>query len=156
MGETTPDTQPATSNPIKHSLYILTYDRGTYSLTGKVKPYHWSYLIKRGNEGNEQSSSYFQLRGMPGGFYYPGPEHLSDVVMQQAGDVKDKLEVGEVNRADMDKMNDVLAGLEIVKDESSGWSCQDWALAGLAKLREEGIVYEHMTVEVVRSWLKER
>lgn len=58
--------------------------------------------------------------------------------MQQAGDVKNKLEVGEVNEAEIDKMNDVLEGIEIVKNESSAWNCQNWALAGLESFERGG------------------
>jgi hypothetical protein len=62
---------------------------------------------------------------MPGGFYYLGPEFQTNSQMQEAGDVKDKLEIGEVDQTTTFKLSDTLAAVEIVKDESSKWNCQD-------------------------------
>ncbi|KAK6508430.1 hypothetical protein TWF506_010522 [Arthrobotrys conoides] len=55
---------------MSHSLYIVTYDRGTHWDTGLVKAYHWAFLI----ELSPSTGLKHQLRGMPGAYYYPGPE----------------------------------------------------------------------------------
>ncbi|KAK6333235.1 hypothetical protein TWF718_011056 [Orbilia javanica] len=55
---------------MSHSLYIITYDRGTHWETGDVKAYHWTFLI----ELSTSTGLKHQLRGMPGSYYYPGPE----------------------------------------------------------------------------------
>ncbi len=147
----------ATPTPRKGTLYLVTYDRGTYPLTGEVKPYHWSYFLELDKTEPEVSGVYSQLRGMPGGFYYPGLEFQTNSQMQEAGYVKDKLEIGEVNETTTLKLSDTLAAVEIIKDESSKWNCQDWALAGFVGLKEAGgIVYDHLTPEIVKEWLRER
>ncbi|KAK6512336.1 hypothetical protein TWF481_001224 [Arthrobotrys musiformis] len=55
---------------MSHSLYIITYDRGTHWETGAVKAYHWTFMI----ELSATTGLKHQLRGMPGAYYYPGPE----------------------------------------------------------------------------------
>ncbi|KAK6527031.1 hypothetical protein TWF281_010226 [Arthrobotrys megalospora] len=55
---------------MSHSLYITTYDRGTHWETGRVKAYHWAFLI----DLSPSAGIKHQLRGMPGAYYYPGPE----------------------------------------------------------------------------------
>lgn len=58
----------------KRTIYLATYYRGKYAVSGKTKPYHWLYFIPTpSTEGNEDLAITHQLRGMPGGFYYPGP-----------------------------------------------------------------------------------
>lgn len=73
-----------------------------------------------------------QLRGMPGAFYYMGPE---EVDLAKSRSLKEEL------------LNTV---------ESSGWNCQDWALEGLEKLRADGFIYDGYTRETVKAWLKEK
>jgi len=63
--------------------------------------------------------------------------------------------VGEVDASSFDKIHEILKDLEIDTSESSGWNCQNWALNGLEKLKEEGFIYDHMTTDVVKNWLKE-
>jgi hypothetical protein len=115
----------------KHTGYLLTFDRGTHPLTGVVKPYHWMYFIETEVRDLTSRGYAFQLRGMPGGFYYPGPETLDPA--SELGEPKDRLEVGQVDDSDiLDCIHEIMADVEIVKDEASSWNCQDWALAGLS------------------------
>jgi hypothetical protein len=58
----------------KHTLYIVTYERGVYVASGKVKPYYWSYFIQIEAKQGQNFGIAHQLRGMPGNFYYKGPE----------------------------------------------------------------------------------
>lgn len=60
----------------KHTLSIVTYSRGVYPLTGLVKPRHWAYFFEIDFNRTDPVGVIFQLRGMPGGFHYPGPESL--------------------------------------------------------------------------------
>ena len=60
---------------VKYPLYLATYDRGKY-YTGLTKPYHWSYFIEVEVRGAEILGVAHQLRGMPGAFYYRGPEQV--------------------------------------------------------------------------------
>ncbi|CAG9994448.1 unnamed protein product [Clonostachys byssicola] len=133
----------------KRTLYLVTYDRGTYPTTGKVKPYHWSYFIQTDLRGNKNLGIAHQLRGMPGGFYYPGPEQL-DLV--KSGSPKEELEIGEVDDSNLKRVHEILSSVRIETSESSGWNCQDWSLAGFEMLKEEGFVYKHFEFYVSFSF----
>jgi hypothetical protein len=93
-----------------------------------------------------------QLRGMPGAFYYRGPE---EVDLNKSGSLKEELQIGEVDATKLDLVHQRLKECRIDTEESSGWNCQDWALEGLEKLRAEGFVDVTYTKEVVKNWLKE-
>jgi hypothetical protein len=99
---------------------------------------------------------------MPGGFHYPGPEQIDVTQDGGPGELRDKLEVGEVevDGADVEgvvgKIHGVLEEVPVVKDESAAWNCQDWAVEGFAGLRRAGVVYGYLEAEGVRGWLKER
>ncbi|KAF5024780.1 hypothetical protein F66182_3158 [Fusarium sp. NRRL 66182] len=122
----------------KYTLYLVTYDRGTYSTTGKTKPYHWSYFIQ------------VEVRGA---FYYKGPE---EVDLARSGSLKEELEVGEVDSSMLNRIHEILKDLSIDTVEHSGWNCQNWALEGFEKLKEEGFAYDYLTAEALKNWLKEK
>ncbi|KAK3293100.1 uncharacterized protein B0H64DRAFT_206028 [Chaetomium fimeti] len=180
--------QPNPSQPHHtFTLSLITYDRGPHPLTNLPRPHHWAYFLDppspppssgvsgfdrgAGSETETSRGTVFQLRGMPGGFYYPGPEWLD---VKDGGVVVGRLEVGEVRRhkvvgegdgmdggwdamAGVVKMIDgVLRDVEVVEDENVAWNCQDWALEGLERLKGAGVVYEYLEREGVRAWLKER
>ncbi|KAI8634260.1 hypothetical protein F5Y19DRAFT_206524 [Xylariaceae sp. FL1651] len=136
----------------KRTLYLVTYDRGTYSTTGKVKPYHWSYFIRTEVSGSKYLGIEHQLRGMPGAFYYMGPELVD---LNKSDSRKEELEVGEIDESALPKVHDILKQLRIDKVESSGWNCQDWTLDGFEKLKAQGLVYEYLTPDAVKNWLRE-
>lgn len=136
----------------KRTLYLATYDRGTYSVTGKVKPYHWLYFIQIQLADGMNLGIVHQLRGMPGAFYYKGPENVD---LEKSGDLKEVLEIGEVDESKLGRVHEIPKELRIDAVESSGWNCQDWALDGFGALQEEGFIYGHLTVEGVKTWLKE-
>jgi hypothetical protein len=137
---------------MSYTLYLITYDRGTYLKTGTPKPYHWSFFIQRELKGTTNLGIEYQLRGMPGAFYYPGPE---DVNLTKSASVKEELQIGEVVAAKLDLVHQRLKECRIETVESSGWNCQDWTLEGLEKLRAEGFVDATYTEGVVRNWLRE-
>jgi hypothetical protein len=72
-----------------------------------------------------------------------------------SGSRKEELEIGEVDDSNLDKIHEILKDLRIDLVESSGWNCQNWALDGFEKLKEEGFVYDYLTQEAVKNWLKE-
>ncbi|KAB5536542.1 hypothetical protein GE09DRAFT_1226600 [Coniochaeta sp. 2T2.1] len=111
-----------------------------------VKSSHFAVLSK-GNLGIAH-----QLRGMPGAFYYEGPE---EVDLGKSGSLKEELELGEVNDSKLGRVHEILSQVRIDTVESSRWNCQDWALDGLERLKEEGFIYEDPTREAVKNWLKE-
>jgi hypothetical protein len=134
------------------TLYLCTYTRGNHPTTGKVQPYHWVFFIAIQTREGERTGIAHQLRGMPGAFYYPGPE---DVGLGKSEPPKDMIEIGEVDDADLDKVHRILEEVWIDKFESSGWNCQDWSLDALAKLQQKNIVYTHLTRDGIKNWLKE-
>jgi hypothetical protein len=93
-----------------------------------------------------------QLRGMPGAFYYTGPEQVD---LAKSGSLRDKIEIGEVDESVLNRVHEILKEIRVDAVESSGWNCQDWALDGFGKLKAEGFVYDYLTPESVKSWLKE-
>jgi hypothetical protein len=68
-----------------------------------------------------------------------GPE---DADLNKPGSLKEELQIGEVDAAKLDSVHKLLKECSIDNIESSGWSCQDWALERLEKLRAEGFVDE--------------
>ncbi|OIW30776.1 hypothetical protein CONLIGDRAFT_679534 [Coniochaeta ligniaria NRRL 30616] len=136
----------------KRTLYLVTYDRGTYDTTGKVKPHHWSFFIQKEVNGGKDMGIAHQLHGMPGAFYYTGPEVLD---LAESGPRKEELEIGEVDDSRLCRVHEILQQVRIDTVESSGWNCQDWALDGLERLKEEGFVYDYLTQETVKHWLRE-
>jgi hypothetical protein len=136
-----------------YTLYLVTYDRGTYLNTGKQKPYHWSFFVQKEINSTMNLGIAHQLRGMPGAFYYKGPE---EVDINKSGSLKEQLQIGEVDAAKLDLVHQRLKECRIDDVESSGWNCQDWALEGLEKLGAEGFVDGTYTREVVKNWLKEK
>ncbi len=137
----------------KYSLYLTTYDRGEYH-TGIKKPYHWSYFIEMHVQGNGVQGIEHQLRGMPGGFYYVGPEPVT-FDLAQPNNLREKLEIGEVDESLLNRLHEIFGKLWIDTVESSGWNCQNWSLDWFEKLKQEGIVYSYLTPESVKGWLKE-
>jgi hypothetical protein len=99
---------------------------------------------------------------MPGGFYYPGPENMGITQDGGPGELRDRLEVGEVEVDGVDiegvvsTIHGVLEKVPVIKDESAAWNCQDWAVEGFTGPRGAGFVYGYLEAEGVREWLKER
>jgi hypothetical protein len=129
------------------TLYLVTYHRGTYLNTGTPKPYHWSFFVQKELKGTKNLGIAHQLRGMPGAFYYKGPE---DVDLNKSGSLKEELQIGEVDAAKLNLVYQRLEECRIDTVESSGWNCQDWAFEGLEKLRVEGFVDGSYT----KRWLR--
>ncbi|KAF2453927.1 hypothetical protein BDY21DRAFT_115119 [Lineolata rhizophorae] len=120
-----------------YPLFIVTYDRGERWDDGTKKPFHWVFFLKTGNSADESLA--FQLRGMPGAFYYSGEERVN---INSSGSKKEELEIGAVPQNKYARFKQLLAAAPITKDESSKWNCQDWSLKVLDWLREEGFVEE--------------
>ncbi|KAI3390850.1 hypothetical protein diail_8540 [Diaporthe ilicicola] len=103
---------------------------------GKQKPFHWSFF-----EGTAPSRRQidpgvaFQLRGLPGGFYYQGPETVD---MGKSSSKKEILEIGDLEGGDIEQVKKhidaILKMVHIEKNESSRWNCQNWALDGFTSL----------------------
>ena len=55
----------------------------------------------------------------------------------------------------LDRVHEILKEIRTDTVESSGWNCQDWALDGFEELKKEGLVYDYLTSESVKYWLKE-
>ena len=78
----------------KRPLYLVTETRGHYAVSGKVKPYHWSFFIQVGQD--QTIGTAHQLHGMPGAFYYNGAE---EVDLKTYETRKEQLEIGEIDKS---------------------------------------------------------
>jgi len=135
-----------------HPLLLVTYDRGLHWKSQKPKPYHWAFFIKTERVGYKVLGTAHQLRGMPGAFYYSGPEQVD---LKKSGSKKLDLEIGSVESGKTGRVREILRAIPIEKNEASSWNCQDWSLAALDALRKEGFIDDQYTNEVIKNWLQE-
>lgn len=101
---------------VKFTIYIIIYDRGTNWKTGEVKPFHWAIFIQTNASGGKKEGIAHQLRGMIGGYYYPGPEIVD---LNKSARKKQEFEVGEVDEAKLNEIRECLTEVHIEKNESS-------------------------------------
>ncbi|KAF3938044.1 hypothetical protein ABW19_dt0201473 [Dactylella cylindrospora] len=167
---------------LSHPLYIVTYDRGTHWRTGRPKAYHWAFLI----EFSSTRGIKHQLRGMPGGYYYPGPEDASpekgqpgktistvstadahndvDIDGALAHRVVEKLGIGSVSTDDpnmLEQFESVSKAAYIETEEDKGgegkWNCQDWCLGVLEGLQSTSVVNDvWYSGTEIWQWLREK
>jgi hypothetical protein len=134
-----------------YSFSIVTYDRGErWDDPTKKKPYHWSFFLQTTTTSGFGHA--FQLRGMPGAFYYSGEESVD---LSRSGSKNGQLEVGFVPVKKYNRFKQLLEAVPIDNVESSGWNCQSWSLAALDWLRAEGLVAEEYPNNVIQYWLRE-
>lgn len=118
-----------------YAFSIITYDRGEqWDAPIKKKPYHWAFFIQTSTIPNVGHT--FQLRGMPGSFYYSGEEAVD---LSKIDDGNGQLEAGSIPLQKYERFKQLLQAVTIDNVESSGWNCQSWSLAALDNLREEGL-----------------
>lgn len=136
----------------RYALSIVTYDRGErWDEPSKKKPYHWAFFLQTTSAPGVGNA--YQLRGMPGAFYYPGEE--SGVDLSKSAPKNGELEIGSVSQEDLGKFKAILEAVAVVKDESSKWNCQSWCIAALDKLREAGFISDDHSNNVIQYWLRE-
>lgn len=161
--------------PLTLSLCLITYDRGPHPLTNAPRPHHWAYYLDTtttthrrpgggtaaGADSEQERGTIFQLRGMPGGFYYPGPEDAGMGQGGEVGGVVGKLEVGEVRVGEVG-----VGGLEGVVDEGGvvdgegGKEADADAVLGVVQmidgvLREVGVVVDESAAWNCQDWALE-
>ena len=139
---------------MSYTLQLLTYSRGLHPIDNTVLPYHWALLLLP--EPLSATGTVYQLRGMPGGFHYDGPEPNSDVtkVMDPHAKPKVVIEIGEVPFDKLGEFESIM-GSEDVSKKEYGWNCQDWTVAVLEKVEGRGWLHESLTVEGIKAWLRE-
>lgn len=134
-----------------YAFSIVTYDRGErWDDPTKKKPYHWAFFLQTSTTSGVGCA--FQLRGMPGAFYYSGEESVN---LSRSGSKNGELEIGFVPVEKYDRFKQLLEAVPIDNVESSGWNCQSWSLAALDRLRTEGLVAEKSPNNVIQYWLRE-
>lgn len=140
-------------------IYFVTYNRSFYTAgpkAGKQKPFHWPFFIPTGRKLGRNPGIAFQLRGMPGDFYYGGPEMIDD--LDKSSSKEAELQIGEITTQDVEKakkaVDNVLKRVGIKQDESSHWNCQNWALMGSKKLEEAKVLDPWNTPEGIKAWLR--
>lgn len=134
-----------------YPLFIVTYDRGErWDDPTKKKPFHWSFFLQTNGPASEGLA--FQLRGMPGAFYYSGEERVN---INSSRSKNGELEVGFIAVDKFDRFKQLLAAAPITNVESSRWNCQDWSLSVLDSFRREGFIEEQYPNNVIQYWLRE-
>lgn len=134
-----------------YAFSIITYDRGEqWDEPTKKKPYHWAFFVQTGNTPNIGHT--FQLRGMPGSFYYSGEEAVD---ISKVDAENGQLEVGCIPVEKYEHFKQLLKAVPVDNIESSGWNCQSWSLAALNDLRAEGLVGDEYSNNVIQHWLRE-
>ena len=134
-----------------YAISIITYDRGEkWDAPTKKKPYHWAFFIQTSTTPNVGHT--FQLRGMPGSFYYSGEEAVD---LSKIDGENGQLEVGSIPLQKYERFKQLLQVVTIDNVESSGWNCQSWSLEALDNLREEGLVADDYPNNVIQHWLRE-
>ena len=101
---------------------------------------------------NSEEGIVHQLRGMPGGFHYPGAEPVSKISSFGPGRMEDMVEIGEIPNEDVASIEGLLRQIDIIKDESSDWNCQDWTEVACVLLKGKGWVYQR--IDTVKTWVK--
>lgn len=135
----------------RYSFSIITYDRGErWAAPTKKKPYHWAFFLQTSTTSGVGHA--FQLRGMPGAFYYSGEE---TVEVSKSGSKNGQLEVGSVPVEKYERFKQLLRAVPIDNVESSKWNCQNWSLAALDWFRAEGFIAEEYPNNVIQYWLRE-
>ena len=76
----------------KLTLQIKSYDRGRHPVHIDLRPYHSTLLINNGP--SSPTGTVYQLKGMPGGFHYDGPEPNEDITV--SGSKLEDIDMGEV------------------------------------------------------------
>jgi hypothetical protein len=134
-----------------YAFSIITYDRGEqWDSPTKKKPYHWIFFIQTSTTPNIDHT--FQLRGMPGSFYYSAEEAVD---LSKFDGANGQLEVGSIPVQKYERFKQLLQAVTIINVESSGWNYQSWSLAALDNLRGEGLVADDYPNNVIRHWLRE-
>lgn len=142
------------ATPSNCAIYLVTYDRGK-DYRGQTKPYHWEFHFETGRPGSGNGVAH-QLHGMPGAFYYSGPEPVDIWTSENsARGIKNTLEIGRVPRDDLDGLEDLLRAIPITVDEASDWNCQSWGGEAISRLIEKGWVDAQYSFAVVKEWMKE-
>lgn len=138
-----------------HDLYLIAYDRGKYSVgpkAGQTKPYHWAFFLETKVTSRIREGIAYQLRGMPGGFYYGGPETVD---LPKSGYIKHVVHIGQVPEGSVANLHPLFSGVAITNDESSAWNCQNWGLGAYTGLVAGGFVYDGYSAEAIQGWVIE-
>lgn len=138
------------------AIHLVTYDRGK-DYKGQTKPYHWEFLFETGKPGSGNGIAH-QLHGMPGAFYYSGPEPVDIWASENSTHalIKSTLEIGQISREELDGLEELLRAIPITRDEASEWNCQSWGGEALAMFIEKGWVDAQYSFAVVKEWMKEQ
>lgn len=127
---------------------MIAANGGTFQMKRNLST---GFFFLKTNTTSEVGNTY-QLRGMPGSFYYPGEEILD---LSELGSKNGELEVGKVPEQKLVLFKEILEKLPVVNDESLTWNCQNWSISALDKLRDAGFIGDDYSNNVIRYWLRE-
>jgi len=132
-------------------LKIISSDRGRYPVYNELMSYHWTLPLNNGRSSS--IGTVYQLKGMPGGFHYDGPEPNEDVTV--SGYQPKESDAGEVPANKFLGFERIVAD-EFISKQEYGWDCQSWRASVLEKHKGAGFVHDCITPGSVKAWLKEK
>ena len=136
----------------RFSIQIASYGRGRHPVNNHVMPYHWALFLSDGPSHTDHII--YQLKGMPGAFHYDGPEKF-DHLSSGLGLKLEEVDVGEVPVQKAKSFEKIIEAVHISKQEFD-WNCQNWTLDALERLKDSGYLYDYITTEGIKAWLKEK
>lgn len=127
----------------KFEICVTHYYRGR-DKDNVVKRFHRAIFVitdnrpEDGGAVNAYGTVYQVIHGRPI-FEYSTTSDV-DITLKQAERYSGKVFIGKVSKKDMKKVEQVLRGLEVVRDINSDWCCQEWVREGIKRLAEEGLI----------------
>lgn len=118
---------------------VCHYYRGK-DVNGIAKGFHRAIFVITDTSCDPPPGQVFQvIHGRPIFEYMTKPD--TDVTLRQMERYSGRIKIGDVVKADVDKIEETLRSVEVVRDINSGWNCQAWTRDGVNKLIGLGYVH---------------
>jgi len=127
-------------SPRPFELCVSHYYRGK-DTNNEPKRFHRAIFVITDTSQDIPYGTVFQvIHGRPI-FEYMTKTNI-DITLRQMERYSGRIKIGEVQRGDMDVIEEILRNVEVVRDINSDWSCQAWTREGVRRLAERGFVGE--------------
>jgi len=125
-------------SPQPFELCVTHYYRGKY-VNNETKPFHRAIFAITDSSKNTPHGTVFQvIHGRPIFEYMTKAD--TDITLGQMEKYSGRIMIGEVHRSNLDVIEDILGGVEVIRDINSDWNCQAWTRDGVRRLVERGFV----------------
>jgi hypothetical protein len=121
-------------------LCVSHYYRGK-DANNETKRFHRAIFVITDTSKDTPHGTVFQvIHGRPIFQYMTKAD--TDITLRQMERYSGKIKIGEVQRGDLDAIEEILRSVEVVRDINSDWNCQAWTREGVRRLVERGFVDE--------------